>query len=98
MKTIYKRRNCPRLQHAIKVTIAQVHGRGRWWGKTAPEDIGTMIYEIAYKADKSDVLNRLLTTFLQSFRSFIRADIRWEKPTRLHALTLIFILILFIKF
>lgn len=97
MKAIYKHRNCPRLQHAIKVTIAQVHKRGRRWWKTSPEDIGT-IYEIAYKADKSDVLNRLLTTFLQNLRSFIRADIRWEKPTRLHALTLIFILILFIKF
>ena len=61
-----------------------------------PDAFGEMIFNICYKADKYDVLNRLTDGCRRLIRSFIRADIRWEKPTKLHTIGTLIIIFIFI--
>lgn len=100
MKIKYKQKNCPRLQRAIKQTISYVNKFCCWWLHNYclmhPSDFGKMIFDICYKTDKYDVFNRLNAGFRQLLRSFIRADMRWEKPTKTHTIGVLIIIFIFI--
>ena len=101
MKIKYKRRNCPRLQNAIKQATHIVHENcGGWWRigyyLQRPDAFGELIFNIAYKADKYDVLNKLADGCRRLAKAFIRADIRWERPTRLHTIGTLIIIFIFI--
>ena len=101
MKIKYKRRNCPRLQNTIKQAIHIVHEHcGGWWRigyyLQRPDAFGELIFNIAYKADKYDVLNKLADGCRRLAKAFIRADIRWERPTRLHTIGTLIIIFIFI--
>lgn len=96
----YKRRNCPRLQNAIKRAIHIVHefcgGWGLFYYVQRPDAFGELIFNIAYKADKYDVLNKLAEWCRQLAMAFIRADIRLERPTRSHTIGTLIIIFIFI--
>ena len=104
MKINNKYKNSPQLQHAIKQAIHIVHEHcGGWWIMGCylqrPDAFGELIFNIVYKADKYDVLDKLTEGCRRLAKAFIRADIRWERPTRLHTIgTLIIIFILIITF
>ena len=96
MKIKYKRRNCPRLENAIKRAIRIAQNAGSWGYAILADDLGRMIFDIAYKADKYDVLNKLADGCRRLAKAFIRADIRWERPTRLHTIGTLIIIFIFI--
>ena len=98
MKIKYKAKNCPRLQNAIKRAIHIVHELCVWWlcDCKLPDTFGELIFNIAYEADKYDVLNKLAEWCRRYARAFIRADIRLERPTRLHTIGTLIIIFIFI--
>lgn len=101
MKINNKYKNSPRLQHTIKQAIHIVHECcGGWWRigyyLQRPDAFGELIFNIAYKADKYDVLNKLADVCRRATKAFIRADIRWERPTRLHTIGIMIIIFIFI--
>lgn len=77
MKTKYKKRNSPRYGNALKKVITELHKRiWHYFYAIRAEDIGTMALDIAYGADKYDVLSKVCRGFLRSIVTFIRGDIR----------------------
>ena len=99
-----KPKNCPRLANAIKQVIHNLHERhGGWWhwgsSECRPDNFGEMVFEIAYKADKYDILNALAIGERHTMASFIRGDIRKEKTTsKAPSLTLLLLIIILIIF
>ena len=95
-----KKSNSPRVQSAIKKVIGYLHLHHGGWHFTdymcRPDNFGLMVFLIAYKADKYDVLNRLSTGFHSLARSFIRADIRRKKPPKPKAIGILAIILLII--
>ena len=96
MKT---KRHSPRLERAIKQACEIAHANSGWWYAFRSNDLGELIFNIAYKADKYDVLNKLVKGFSKPLVSFIRVDIRHValKDVSANATTIIlvfFILIL----
>lgn len=73
MKT---KRHSPRLERAIKQACEIAHANSGWWYAFRSNDLGELIFNIAYKADKYDVLNKLVKGFSKPLVSFIRGDIR----------------------
>lgn len=71
-----KKQNCPRLANAIKRACEYAHGHSGWWYAFRSDDLGRLIYDFAYKADKYDVLNRLCPGAQTSIVTFARGDIR----------------------
>ena len=101
-------KNCPRLQNAIKRVVAIAHRQGGygWWTPQIcrPYGFGTAVWQIAYQADKYDVLNHLIGSNKMiypcnntSSNCFIRGDIR-HKNARLQAILLLLLLILVLLF
>lgn len=75
MKQKYRKPNCPRIQTAItKVLTSNV---GCWYQDA--RYIGEWIREIAYGADKYDVLNALCPGAQNKVITFARGDIRHRK-------------------
>ena len=99
-----KPKNCPRLANAINRVIHGLHeSYGGWWHFTSylcrPDNFGKMVFEIAYKADKYDILNALAIGERHTMASFIRGDIRKEKITsKTPLLTLLLLIIILIIF
>ena len=79
MKLKYKKQNSPRLANAIKKACEYAHGNSGWWYAFLSDDLGRLIYDFAYKADKYDVLNRLCPGVQTSIITFARGDIRHRK-------------------
>lgn len=79
MKQRNKKRNSPRLANAIRRAIAYASLRSSWWYAYNSDDLGMLIYEIAYKADKYDVLNALCSGTQQNVVTFARGDIRHKR-------------------
>lgn len=75
MKQRYKKQNSPRLANAIKRACEYAHGNSCWYAFRS-DDLGRLIYEIAYKADRYDVMNRLCPGAQTSVVTFARGDIR----------------------
>ena len=71
-----KKRNSPRLANAIKRACEYAHACSTWWYAFRSDDLGRLIYDFAYKADKYDVLNRLCPGVQTSVITFARGDIR----------------------
>ena len=71
-----KKRNSPRLANAIRRAIEYAHACSSWWYAYRSDDLGRLIYDFAYKADKYDVLNRLCPGVQTSVITFARGDIR----------------------
>lgn len=71
-----KKQNSPRLANAIKRACEYAHGRSCRWYAFRSDDLGRLIYDFAYKADKYDVLNRLCPGVQTSVITFARGDIR----------------------
>lgn len=71
-----KKRNSPRLANAIRRAIEYAHACSSWWYAYRSDDLGRLIYEFAYKADKYDVLNALVCTERNKIVTFCRRDIR----------------------
>lgn len=71
-----KKKNSPRLANAIKRAIEYAHAYSTWWYAYRSDDLGRLIYEIAYKADKYDVLNALVCVERNKIVTFCRRDIR----------------------
>lgn len=76
MKQKYKKQNCPRLANAIKRAYEYAYGNSGWWYAFRSDDLGRLIYDFAYKADKYDVLNKLTPGAQTSIVTFARGDIR----------------------
>lgn len=98
-----KHRNCPRLANAIKRVIHILHekccGRYSISFSGRPDDFGKMVFEIAYKADKYDILNALSIGERHTPLSFIRGDIRKEKSTsKALSMTMLLLIIILIIF
>ena len=75
MRQEYKKQNSPRMQNAItKVLTSNV---GSWCMDA--RYIGMWIMELAYGADKYDVLNGLCPGAQTSIVTFARGDIRHRK-------------------
>lgn len=75
MKQKYKKQNSPRMQNAItKLLTSNV---GSWYMDA--RYIGMWIMELAYGADKYDVLNGLCPGAQTSVITFARGDIRHRK-------------------
>ena len=73
MKLKYKKQNCPRIQNAITRVLTRVEGC--WWRDA--RYIGEWIRELAYGADKYDVLNKLENPDIHArIITFCRGDIR----------------------
>lgn len=89
MKRIFKKQKSPRLENAIKRACEIAHANSGWWYVFRSNDLGDLIYNIAYKADKFDVLNKLADGVGKSILTFIRGDIRPKKPLILKAATTI---------
>ena len=79
MKLKYKKQNSPRLANAIRRACEYAHANSGWWHCFRADDLGAMIYQIAYKADKYDVLNRLCPGIQRTVVTFARGDIRHRK-------------------
>lgn len=99
---IKQKHNNPRWQSAVKQVASRLHNtHGGWldfylW-ECKPYWFWRAIFAIACAADKYDVLNCVATGFRRLARSFIRADIRWEKPPKpkaVRVLIIIFIIII----
>lgn len=93
MKNKYKKQNCPRIQTAItKVMTSNV---GCWY-----EDaryIGMWIMELAFGADKYDVLNKLAVPGNHTkIVTYCRGDIRHRRNTLDIISFLIFLELLFL--
>lgn len=71
-----KKRNSPRLANAIKRACEYAHACSTWWYAFRSDDLGRLIYEFAYKADKYDVLNALVCVERNKIVTFCRRDIR----------------------
>ena len=91
-----KKRNSQRLANAIKRAIAYANLRYSWWYAYNSDDLGRLIYEIAYKADKYDVLNELCPGKRQSIITFARGDIRHTKKRVESLETILALIVLFI--
>ena len=74
MKLKYKKENSPRMQSAINRTF---HAwQGGWWMRSDVRALGICAIDLAYGADKYDVLNRLSTGHRNKIVTFARGDIR----------------------
>lgn len=88
--------NSPRLQNAINQVVAYFHNTNGGWWPSRPYAFGIAVFNIAYKADKYDVLNKTADGHKRTLRSFIRGDIRRKRSARLRQiemLILIFIIL-----
>lgn len=79
MKQKYKKQNSPRLANAIRRAFEYAYGHSGWLYAFRSYDLGQLIYDFAYKADKYDVLNRLCPGAQTSIVTFARGDIRHRK-------------------
>lgn len=94
MKQRYKTRNSPRRENAIKQAIRHCSDRGWFFGNSHfHEDMGLWIWLLRFKADKHDVLNKLVTVVRNKIVTFCRGDIR---PPKLSLASLILLLLTFI--
>ena len=73
MKQKYKKQNSPRMQSAINRTFHSFIG---WWIWADVRGLGMFALDLAYGADKYDVLNRLCPGVQTSVITFARGDIR----------------------
>lgn len=73
-----KKRNSPQLANAIARVIHFAHEMyGGWYSyHYAPYAFGMSVFEVAYKADKYDVLNSLVCVERNKIVTFCRRDIR----------------------
>lgn len=86
MKLKYKKENSPRMQSAINRTF---HAwQGGWWMRSDVRALGMCAIDLAYGADKYDVLNRLSTGHRNKIVTFARDDIR-RKNDRMKILLLL---------
>jgi len=86
MKLKYKKENSPRMQSAINRTF---HAwQGGWWMRSDVRALGMCAIDLAYGADKYDVLNRLSTGHRNKIVTFARGDIR-RKYDRMKILLLL---------
>lgn len=92
MKLRFKKRNSPRLQSAINRTFHS--WVGYWWIRSDVRALGMWCLDIAYGADKYDVLNKLCCPCKRSIVSFVRCDIRHR--TRLLDLLLLLLLLTYL--
>lgn len=74
-----KKQNCPRLANAIKRACEYAHGHSGWWYAFRSDDLGRLIYDFAYKADRYDVLNKLCPGAQTRIVTFARGDIRHRR-------------------
>lgn len=86
MKLKYKKENSPRMQSAINRTF---HAwQGGWWMRSDVRALGMCAIDLAYGADKYDVLNKLSTGHRNKIVTFVRGDIR-RKYDRMKILLLL---------
>jgi hypothetical protein len=65
-----------------------------WCGKMSPLEFFERMFELKFKADKFDILNKLATIVSRETLSFIRGDIRHKfVATPITTLILIFIIL-----
>ena len=74
MNLKYKKQNSPRMQSAINRTFHS--WIGNWWIWSDVRGLGMLALDLAYGADKYDVLNRLCPGAQTSIVTFARGDIR----------------------
>ena len=100
MKQKYEKKNCPRLTNAIKRVVSGAHEQyGGYWGYPfRPYCFGMSVFEIAYKADKYDVLNALLPGSRHEVVSYARGDIRHRRRYENYSMLLFLLIVLLIIF
>lgn len=79
MKQKFLKKNGKRLANAIKKACAYARDHSGWWCAFRPDDLGRMIIEYAYGADKYDVLNALCPGIQGEVITYARGDIRHRK-------------------
>lgn len=72
-------RHSPRLASAIKRACAYARDHFRWYSSFGAYELGMLIFEFAYKADKYDVLNDVCPGVQREVVTYIRGDIRHRK-------------------
>lgn len=82
----------PKRDSAVKRILAQIHDSIGWWGYR-PCDLGLLIFDAVYKADKYDVLSKLPKGAKSLTKSFIRGDIRKEKVKVVELLIILIIIL-----
>lgn len=92
MKLRYKKRNSPRMQSAINRTFHS--WVGCWWIRSDVRALGMRCLDLAYGADKYDVLNKLCCPYKRGIMSFVRCDIRHR--SRLLDILLLLLLLTFL--
>ena len=102
MKHGMKHSHSPRHINAVKQVAAYATNyRGGWlWyfgGKMHPLEFFERIFELKFKADKFDILNKLAKIVSRKTLSFIRGDIRHKfVATPITTLILVFIILFII--
>ena len=96
MKTKDKK-NCPRLANAIKRACIYARDQYGCWMAYYSDNLGDLIFQIAYAADKYDVLNALCPGVSRSITTYARGDIRhWCRRGCYTLVMLILVLVVFI--
>ena len=74
MKIRYKKRNSPRMQSAINRTFHAY--TNDWFFRSNVKFLALVCLDLAYGADKYDVLNKLCCPYKRGIVSYVRCDIR----------------------
>jgi len=100
MKQKYQKQNYPRLVNAIKRVVSGVHEQygGYCYYSYSPYYFGMSVFEIAYKADKYDVLNAILPGAQHEVVFYARGDIRHRRRYDNYSLLFLLIITLFVIF
>lgn len=79
MKQKNNKPNSPRLANAIKKACAYARDHSGRYSSFGAYELGMLIFEFAYKADKYDVLNDVCPGVQREVVTYIRGDIRHRK-------------------
>ena len=96
MKKKYKVENSPRFSNAIKRVISDLHEIWSFWYNDSTSDaFGDKVFDIAYEADKFDVINGIHKGYSHGIISYSRGDIRYKRTLSQYApfMLLLFVLI-----
>lgn len=92
-----QKRHTPRLANAIKKALAYANEHSGWWYAYPSDNLGRLIIEYAYGADRYDVLNSLCPGIHGKVVTYARGDIRHRrKHCRIDGMTIKMIVLLLV--
>lgn len=92
-----QKRHTPRLANAIKKALAYANEHSGWWYAYPSDNLGRLIIEYAYGADRYHVLNSLCPGIHGKVVTYARGDIRHRrKHCRIDGMTIKMIVLLLV--